>query len=80
MSAHSDLPLEGVVDIDAERERLNKVIGKVEKDLAFLAKKLKNPTFTDRAPAHVVEDIRQKAEAAEVRLVQLNAAREGLAQ
>ncbi|MEC8192136.1 MAG: valine--tRNA ligase [Myxococcota bacterium] len=74
------VPLEGVVDIDAERERLNKVIGKVEKDLAFLAKKLKNPNFTDRAPAHVVEDIRQKAEAAEVRLVQLNAAREGLAQ
>jgi len=56
------------------------VIGKVEKDLAFLTKKLQNSNFTDRAPEHVVADIRQKAEAAEVRLVQLNAAREGLAQ
>ena len=74
------VPLEGVVDIDAERDRLDKVIGKVEKDLSFLAKKLQNPNFTDRAPDHVVADIRHKAEAAEVRLVQLNAAREGLAQ
>ena len=74
------VPLDGVVDIEAERARLDKVIQKVEQDLGFLSKKLNNANFTGRAPAHVVQDIREKANAATVRLEQLNAAREGLGQ
>jgi valyl-tRNA synthetase len=72
------LPLDGVVDLDAERDRLDKVIAKVEKDQAFLAKKLANKGFTDRAPADVVADIRDKHSAADQRLQQLNQARTGL--
>lgn len=74
------VPLEGVVDIGAERTRLDKVIGKVEKDIGFLEKKLGNSNFTDRAPKHVVDEIKNKAQAAKERCAQLVAAREGLGQ
>lgn len=74
------VPLEGVVDIEAERSRLDKVIGKVEKDLQFLERKLNNTSFTERAPAHVVDEIREKADAAKNRCIELKAAREGLGQ
>ena len=72
------LPLDGVVDLESERDRLDKVIAKVEKDQSFLAKKLANKGFTDRAPADVVADIREKHSASEARLEQLNQARRGL--
>jgi valyl-tRNA synthetase len=72
------LPLDGVVDLDVERDRLDKVIAKVEKDQSFLAKKLSNKGFTDRAPVDVVDDIREKHATAEERLHQLNQARAGL--
>ncbi len=72
------VPLDGVVDIETERIRLDKVIGKVEKDAEFLAKKLNNSNFTDRAPDHVVSDIRGKHAAAQERLDRLKDARAGL--
>ena len=72
------VPLDGVVDLDAERQRLDKVIAKVGKDLGFLANKLGNKNFTDRAPAHVVEEIKGKHDAASERLERLQEARAGL--
>ena len=72
------VPLDGVVDLDAERQRLDKVIAKVGKDLGFLANKLGNKNFTDRAPAHVVEEIKGKHGAASERLERLQEARAGL--
>ena len=72
------VPLDGVVDVTAERARLDKVIGKVEKDAGFLEKKLSNSNFTDRAPAHVVSEIREKHTAAQERLERLREARTGL--
>ena len=49
------LPLEGLLDFDAERERLTKELAKVEKELNARARKLANSSFLDRAPADVVE-------------------------
>jgi valyl-tRNA synthetase len=72
------LPLEGVVDVDAERSRLDKVLAKVGEDLHFLERKLGNTNFTDRAPSHVVAEIRVKADAARERKDQLTQARAGL--
>ena len=45
------LPLEGLVDLDAERERLGKEIAKVEAELATVRKKLANKNFVANAPA-----------------------------
>jgi valyl-tRNA synthetase len=54
------LPLEGLIDVSAERERLGKEISKVEGDLVTVRKKLANDNFVQRAPANVVEEHRQR--------------------
>jgi valyl-tRNA synthetase len=64
------VPLRGLVDVEAEEQRLLKEIGKIDKDVDFLAKKLENPSFVDRAPADVVAKEREKlAESQEKRRV-----------
>lgn len=50
------LPLAGLVDIDAERERIRKDIAKAEKEVLGIEKKLSNKDFLARAPEEVVEE------------------------
>lgn len=50
------MPLEGLIDLDAERARLTKDTEKVEIEIKKIDGKLANKNFTDRAPAHVVEE------------------------
>jgi len=50
------LPLADVIDLDQERQRLQKELSKVETDIAKIEKKLGNPQFLERAPADVVEE------------------------
>ena len=52
--------LEGVVDFDAERQRLRKEIEKARKEIAFLEGKLGRPEFVARAPVEVVERERER--------------------
>lgn len=54
------VPLEGLMDFAEEKKRVEKVLKKIEKDIAFLEKKLSNPNFVDKAPAEVIEKDRQK--------------------
>jgi valyl-tRNA synthetase len=54
------LPLEGLVDLQSEKERLTKEIAKLETELETVRKKLANANFVDRAPAKVVEEHRQR--------------------
>ncbi|MCT8265755.1 valine--tRNA ligase [Afifella sp. JA880] len=54
------LPLEGVIDFDAERSRLEKEIGKVDGEISRLDKKLSNEKFVARAPEEVVAAEREK--------------------
>lgn len=56
------VPLKGLVNVEEEEKRLLKEIGKLEKDEEFLAKKLQNPSFVERAPAEVVAKEREKLE------------------
>jgi len=74
------VPLAGVVDIEAELARLDKVLAKVDKDVGQLEKRLGNKNFVDRAPADVVAEIRGKLEAAVVRRDTLRASRDRLGQ
>ena len=61
-----DLGMKGIVDFAAERERLNKELASLNKNLEGYAKKLSNPSFVERAPAAVVEEEkRRQAEALE---------------
>ncbi len=65
------LPLEGSVDLPAEKERLAKEIAKLENELETVRKKLANANFVDRAPAAVVEEHRQRERDFNSRLDQL---------
>jgi valyl-tRNA synthetase len=50
------LPLEGLVDAEAERNRLKKDLEKIEGEIARVEQKLANPSFTQKAPATVLEE------------------------
>jgi valyl-tRNA synthetase len=65
------VPLAGVVDIDAERARLERERGKVEGDLAAVAAKLANEAFVARAKPEVVEREREKRVRLETELARL---------
>ena len=60
------IPLKGVVDFAVERERLNKELETLNKNLDGYARKLNNESFVAKAPAKVVEEEkRRQAEALE---------------
>lgn len=60
------IPLKGVVDFAAERERLQKELVGLEQNLASYERKLSNPNFVEKAPAAVVaEERRRQTEALE---------------
>jgi len=54
------VPLKGLVDVEAEEQRLLKEIAKIDKEIEQFSKKLENPAFVDRAPADIVEKEREK--------------------
>jgi len=54
------IPLEGLIDLDVERQRLQKEITRLEGSLAGIEKKLSNEKFVNGAPADVVEKERTK--------------------
>jgi valyl-tRNA synthetase len=54
------VPLEGVLDLDAEQRRLGDRIAKAEQSLAQSEARLRDPKFVERAPAEVVERERQR--------------------
>ncbi|HVI57304.1 MAG TPA: valine--tRNA ligase [Luteimonas sp.] len=54
------VPLEGLVDLDAERARLDKELRRVEAELAKAQGKLASETFVRNAPAAVVEQERAR--------------------
>ena len=61
------LPLAGVVDLAAERARLEKEMTKVNADIARVDAKLGNADFLKCAPEEVIESEREKREEAEAR-------------
>ncbi|TPQ48546.1 valine--tRNA ligase [Prosthecomicrobium hirschii] len=56
------LPLEGVIDVDAERGRLAKELKKLADEIGRIDAKLGNPAFVAKAPEEVVEENREKRE------------------
>jgi len=58
------LPLKGVVDFSAEKARLDKELAKAEGDIKRVDAKLSNEKFVANAPEEVVEEEKEKREAA----------------
>ncbi|MEO5754045.1 MAG: valine--tRNA ligase [Chthoniobacterales bacterium] len=65
------LPLEGLIDLEAEKIRLGKEIAKIEAELMTVRKKLANENFVTNAPAPVVAEHRQRESDFAQQLVQL---------
>ena len=72
------MPLKGVVDLAAERARLEKELKKVADDIDRVDKKLQNADFMARAPEEVVDEQREKRAEAEDRRAKINEALERL--
>ena len=68
------VPLEGLIDLGVERERLEKEIEQKEKFLSSLQKKLQNEQFVARAPQEIVdgERAKEKEAIAELNLLKSN--------
>ncbi|MFM7640274.1 MAG: class I tRNA ligase family protein, partial [Cyanobium sp.] len=59
------LPIEGLVDLDALRGRLEKDIAKADKEIAGLSGRLANPNFAGKAPPEVVAECKANLAEAE---------------
>jgi valyl-tRNA synthetase len=67
------LPLEGVIDPEKEKARLEKEIQKAAVDFERESKKLANPDMLAKAPAEKIESWKQLAAEAEAKLAKLKA-------
>ena len=54
------IPLEGKINFTEEKNRVEKELNKIEKDIIVLVKKLSNKNFIDKAPPEVIEKDRQR--------------------
>ena len=68
------LPLAGILDLGAERQRLEKAIAGVASEIDKISRKLDNPGFIAKAPEEVVEENRRRLEEETTRRGALEAA------
>ena len=54
------LPLEGLIDVEAERLKLKKQLEKCEQEIKRIEDRLNNPNFTQKAPPAVLEENRRR--------------------
>jgi valyl-tRNA synthetase len=67
-------PLEGMIDLDAEKARLSKAAEAAEKDRDSLAARLANPAFAERAKPEAVDKARADHDARAAEAERLRAA------
>lgn len=78
--ATAALPLEGLIDLAAEKARLSKEQAKLADEIAKIDAKLGNAQFVARAPEEVVEEQKDRREAAEARRAKIADALQALAE
>jgi len=72
------LPLKGLIDFSAERARLDKELARAESDIKRVDAKLANEKFVANAPEEIVEEEKEKREAAVARKAKILEALERL--
>jgi valyl-tRNA synthetase len=74
------LPIEGLIDVDKEVERIKREISKIVKDIEVSDKKLSSQDFINRAPEEVVEKEKEKFEELSVKKRKMEEVLEKLSQ
>ncbi|MEH6521593.1 valine--tRNA ligase [Sulfitobacter sp.] len=74
------LPLEGLIDLDEEKARLQKSLDKLAKEMGGLKGRLNNPKFAASAPPEVVAEAQANLAARQEETDQLQAAMDRLAE
>jgi valyl-tRNA synthetase len=72
------IPLKGVIDLAAEKARLDKELAKADADIKRVDAKLGNADFIARAPEEVIDEQREKRDEAEARKAKILEALERL--
>ena len=54
------IPLDGLIDTAAEKNRLNKELSNINNEIDQISKRLNNQMFIDKAPSNVVEEVKNK--------------------
>jgi len=68
------LPLEGLIDLDAERKRLGAALAKAQSELDKVKSKMANADFVSRAPEAVLEEHREREQSFANEIKRLTAA------
>jgi valyl-tRNA synthetase len=67
------LPLDGLIDLGAEKVRLAKEAEKIQSEIAKVEEKLANPNFTQKVPAKVLDEHKQRLADWQAKLAQVKA-------
>ena len=54
------IPTDGLIDIEAEKNRLSKELENITNEIEIINKRLNNPSFVEKAPQKVIEDVKTK--------------------
>jgi valyl-tRNA synthetase len=72
------LPLEGLIDVAAERARFTKELERIRAEIEKVSQKLSNPSFTQKVPPKVLEEHHQRLADWNAKHAQVLSALEGL--
>ena len=56
------IPLQGLIDTESEKNRLNKELSNINNEIDQISKRLNNQMFIDKAPSKVVQEVKNKQE------------------
>ena len=68
------IPTDGLIDIEAEKNRLSKELENITNEIEIIEKRLNNPSFIEKAPPKVIEDVKIKKTVFDHRKSEINKA------
>ena len=68
------IPTDGLIDIEAEKNRLSKELENITNEIEIIDKRLNNPSFIEKAPPKVIEDVKTKKTVFDQRKSEINKA------
>ena len=68
------IPTDGLIDIEAEKNRLIKELENITNEIEIIDKRLNNPSFIEKAPPKVIEDVKTKKTVLDQRKSEINKA------